>query len=157
MALLQLFILILFCLISLINCQNNTCGSKNATKVALQTCTKYSQASCCTIEQDQSVFASINGTSSSCQNYYKAYLCEVYCAPEWGMCSPNCALCKSFCITLVQNCKSFSIDLPDCTGLQDTNCITPTNDGSVLITSARYFIYNSVFVLFILRILQSSM
>jgi len=157
MALSQLFILILLCISSQINSQY-TCGNKNATQVALQVCTKYSQSACCTLEQEQSVTTTINGTSSSCQSYYKAYLCETICAPAWFACSPNCALCKSFCNSLVQNCKSsvsFS-NLPDCTNLQDTNCITPTNDG-VLITNARYFIYNSVFVLFIIRLLQSFM
>jgi len=157
MALSQLYILIFLCISSQINTQG-TCGIRNATQVDLQVCTKYSQSACCTLQQEQSVTITINGTSSSCQSYYKAYLCETICAPEWAVCTPNCQLCLSFCNSLVQSCKSSVslANLPDCTNLQDTNCITPTND-SVLTISARYFIYNSVFVLFILRLLQSFM
>jgi len=159
MAASQLFILILLCISSQINSQA-TCGSKNATQVALQVCTGYSKSACCTLQQEQSVLVTINGTGSYCQSYYKAYLCEQLCSPVWYLCNLNssCQLCKSFCNSLVQNCKSTVslANLPVCTNLQDTDCITPTND-SVLITSSRYFIYNIVFVLFILRLLQSFM
>jgi len=149
---LNLFVLLFFIYTITILGQQSCTANRNATQVNLQTCTIYSQAACCTIEQDENIQSNLASIgNSNCNNYYKAFLCAQACSPEWAECSP-CQLCLAFCNTLLQSCKSYVPipNLPSCSGLSNTNCTTPSNNAiSISLPTIGHYFFVLLFLLLV--------